>query len=62
MKKTFLITILTLSVLTLSGCSVQSVQESFQSAVQWVMQKDQVNEQGFEVTKELLEENLDKET
>ncbi len=60
MKKTLLVALLFCSVL-LSGCSMQQVQDKFNELSNWVMQKDQQQEQWFTVTTELLEEKLYKE-
>jgi len=61
MKKGGLLLVLLVSILTLSGCSVDWVKQSVTDAIQRVMQKDQANEQGFEVTGEMLTEHLDTE-
>lgn len=57
MKKTLIVAILFCSVL-LSGCSMQQVKDKFNELSNWVMQKDQQQEQWFTVTAELLEENF----
>jgi hypothetical protein len=60
MKKIALLWIL-LSTLMLTGCSMQQVKDKFNELSNWVMQKDQQQEQWFTVTTELLEEKLYKE-
>jgi Leucine-rich repeat (LRR) protein len=62
MKKLLLLGVFVCATVLLSGCSVDATKEKLANAFDRIMQKDQVHEQGFEVTTEMLTERLHAET